>query len=86
MATGIDLSVIDNLINIFPNPSKGYFTIKSSKKLDLIVITNAFGQEVMVVKPKTDNALIDLTNKPKGIYIVKLRLENQDQMIKITKN
>ena len=85
-ATGIAMSEIDNLISIYPNPNKGVFIIKSSTKLDLIVITNAFGQEIMVIKPKTDTELIDLSNKPKGVYIVKLRLENHDQISRIIKN
>jgi len=85
-STGINRSVIDNSISVFPNPNKGTFTIKSSKKLNLIVISNTFGQEILVVKPKTDTEFIDLTNKPKGVYIVKVRFENYDQMIKIIKN
>ena len=84
--TGIGMLVFDHLISIFPNPNSGIFTLKTSKKPDLILISNALGQEILVIRPKTDTELIDLTKKPDGVYIVKIRLENHDEMIRIIKN
>ena len=80
------MSELDNSIRIFPNPNNGNFTVKSSRKLDIILITNILGQDVVVVKPKSSSELIDLTDKPKGVYIVKLRLENHDRIIRVIKN
>lgn len=80
---GINMSEKDYSISVFPNPNHGGFIVKSSKILDFIEISNAFGQEIMVVKPDSETNVIDLTNKPKGVYIVKLRFGEHDQLIRI---
>jgi PKD repeat protein len=84
--SSINKAETGNTIQVFPNPNRGFFSISSTNKIDLVVITNAFGQEVKVIKPNTNTEQIDLTNKPNGVYFIKISLENQDHVIRIIKN
>jgi len=81
----IDITENKNSISVFPNPNNGFFTLKSSKIPEFIVITNPFGQEFMFINPKSDIERIDMSNTPKGVYFVKLKFENSDQMIRVIK-
>jgi hypothetical protein len=61
-------------VSIFPNPTKGKFTIEleNTSKNSLIVISDLVGK-VIFSKTIIDNTLqIDISNQPKGIYLVKI--------------
>ena len=65
-----------NNVYIFPNPSKGVFTISSSKvNISFIEITNITGQ---VIYHKTDflNEIVDLSSHADGVYFMKIVKEN----------
>jgi uncharacterized repeat protein (TIGR03803 family) len=67
---------IDQLINIYPDPSNGKFTIENTGHQNTdhrLVIFNAIGQQVYTDEHfnlQTKN--IDLSNSPKGIYLLKI--------------
>ena len=74
-----DLTNQSASLSIYPNPSKGIFTLSASSILrgeTDIEISNIAGQ-LMYKKSLTDNTdlliNIDLSNQPKGIYIVHLK-------------
>lgn len=61
--------------SIFPNPSRGFFTLKSQELMAncQIEIYNAFGEKVLISKCSNQkNYSIDLSIQPKGIYFVKI--------------
>ncbi len=62
--------------NIYPNPTTGIFTIEGSANLAKVSVFNAFGIEVYRSEQALP-AVIDLTEQPKGIYL--LRVENEDK-------
>ena len=55
-------------VNIYPNPTAGYFNLSINNYVSFAVY-NLIGNEV--VKPKRTNN-IDLTELPSGIYVVKI--------------
>ncbi|HKR06428.1 MAG TPA: T9SS type A sorting domain-containing protein, partial [Bacteroidia bacterium] len=72
-------------LSIFPNPSPGKFTIQSAiDKISQIIITNLSGQtiykielpgstlEIVPIHREVRGIEIDLTNQPKGIYMVQV--------------
>ncbi len=70
----------DGLIKVFPNPNSGEFTITidNTENLNELSINNVIGQAIY-----SENLLnneyektFDLSNFPKGIYIIKLSGEN----------
>ena len=68
---------------IFPNPSYGIFYINlgQNQKYDLqIGIINSLGQEVLKItnSNQSEKVLIDLMNRPKGVYFVNIR--NKDEI------
>jgi Secretion system C-terminal sorting domain len=58
---------------IYPNPTKNYFTIESNQKVSSIELYNSIGQIVFV---ENNTNIIQVTNLSKGIYIMKVNLEN----------
>ena len=74
-----DLSQIS--FEIYPNPTKGTINLKYSKELEIksITINDLFGQLVEEFEPNQQT--IDITALSKGIYLLKI-LVNQGQYVK----
>lgn len=75
------LSATGNAINkfkIYPNPNNGPFNLTGNDKSEklLIALSDFNGRQVMKVKFETENKLIDLNGKTKGIYRLKPCKEN----------
>lgn len=64
----------NNFINIFPNPTSSLFFIKStSERINSIIITDIRGQLVFKNSYGLENDIqINLSDKPNGIYFVKI--------------
>lgn len=77
-----DVSVIEynNKLEVGPNPSNGFFNVYFVDKyndLDAINVTNAMGQVVkrIPVATQKNNYSIDISDMPKGMYIVHLQFD-----------
>ncbi len=76
-STSIKETESDLAITLFPNPSKNTFIIKQgqfSGKMTIEVYTTS-GEKIYANTTTELNTTIDLTNKPAGIYLVKLITE-----------
>lgn len=71
---------IENELKLFPNPSKGNFSIigESVSKLKAIEVYNILGSKVKTIKVSTTNTRLELNflDLNKGLYLVKLYNEN----------
>ena len=59
-----------SLLNIFPNPSKGLFTIQSSKEIVSFEIYNALGETIL--SSLVFSPVVNISGRPKGIYFLKI--------------
>jgi len=66
-----DIKNNDHHLNIYPNPTKGKFTINSNEKISSVEVYNLIGEKIYTNTNLTSNE-IDLTNISKGIYFVKI--------------
>ena len=64
-----------NSFEIYPNPSKGTFTIESSAKISLIEVLNMLGEKIFSVSSNHKQETINLSPHPDGIYFLKLKTE-----------
>jgi hypothetical protein len=69
------ISAENNIINIYPNPSSGIFSIKNLKEKSSIKIFNVFGQ-LITKREDPANLNIDLSSFPKGIYLIEIRTDS----------
>ncbi len=63
-------------INMYPNPTSGKFWINNpNNKQDFISVEifNSFGKKLMVFKTSEDLIPIDLSEKPKGVYLIRIK-------------
>ncbi|MFM7006906.1 MAG: T9SS type A sorting domain-containing protein [Flavobacteriales bacterium] len=74
-------------LQIAPNPFDELVQIIAKETIFTIEISNAFGQQIMQLKPKSKELYIQTSALPAGIYLVKVALENgQTKLHKIVKN
>ncbi len=66
----------NELITIYPNPTTGIFTIQG-KGIQSIQITNISGQIVKQLTINNEQFTIDLSNYSKGIYFIKIQIDNK---------
>ncbi|MDP4237844.1 MAG: endonuclease/exonuclease/phosphatase family protein [Bacteroidota bacterium] len=76
-------------IRVFPNPTKGQFTLISSvnEKVSVSILTT-YGGEILNKKMDllaNQSSLFDISNVPIGIYILNLVSQGQSQVIKLIK-
>ncbi|PQB07170.1 hypothetical protein BST83_08415 [Polaribacter filamentus] len=78
----------ENLKNIkmYPNPVNGNTLSISSTEKTAIIIYNLLGKVVKKATITADNNLIDISNLAKGIYIVKMNINNATASKKLIKN
>jgi len=87
------VSGIHGLINqnfeIYPNPTKGKFSISSNKSTDgRIELVDLFGKVIMLTwewKSNQDNIEYDISSLPPGIYLLRIREENSVSVKKLIK-
>ena len=89
---GINKLESDELINIYPNPTKDFISIDFQKviaKNALVVITDLSGQLVYqkLIQQKTSTWVekIDLTKLVSGLYFLKVTINRKDYTFKISK-
>lgn len=61
-------------IKLYPNPTKGFISIKSNKSIESVKLYNNMGQ---ILYLSTNSYSIDLSNFPSGIYIIEIIDINQ---------
>jgi hypothetical protein len=73
-------------VNIYPNPTSGIFTIKSSiKENSNYEVTDAIGKIIFSGTIKNFEQKLDLGNVENGIYTIKIISDGQSQFIKLVK-
>jgi len=85
---GLFENINSQLINIYPNPTTGYFTMEMGIASDNteISIFNIHGK--LISRQTINNSNItqlDLTNQPSGIYFTMVKLVNESFTVKIIK-
>ncbi len=85
--TNISTNFSTTQINIYPNPTNDIFTISMSDNESYdIEIYNTSGQLILSKNKISNSAQIDLSAHTQGIYIIKLKTENNTYFEKIIKN
>ena len=75
------------VLSVYPNPGSGVFTISANiLKNGVIEVYDMLGSKIkhIEVEASTTSYEIDLTNYPKGIYIINMISENKKYVQKIT--
>ncbi|WP_041264081.1 T9SS type A sorting domain-containing protein [Bernardetia litoralis] len=74
-----DKEEINSKILLFPNPTNTEFSLKSSLKIQEVSISNSLGQILVTTK---ESQAISITSFSKGVYIVRVTLENGEVQTK----
>ncbi len=71
-------------LNVFPNPSNGYLNIRSDiEKEGSLKVFNQLGQLVFEQMVGLKISSVDLSNLPKGIYVVQVVQNEKSKSVKI---
>lgn len=69
--------MIENEINIYPNPATKYITIETNNnEPKSVILYDALGKVVDDISTNENSIIIDVKNLPAGIYIVKIKNGN----------
>ena len=63
---------VGTTVDIFPNPSDGYFTIRGSSAIDLVQAFDSSGMLIEESAPNAIQVVLQLTAFPPGIYTLRL--------------
>lgn len=76
------LSQVESPILIYPNPTKGIFTLELNETSS-VLITNTLGQIIFNEKVPDGKHVLDIQNNIKGLYFVTINNNNKIQTFKI---
>ena len=88
IGSGIDQNYIQPSISLFPNPTKDFATlnISSNNSSEIIIeTTDVVGRPVSVNQLNSGNNQInlDFSALEKGLYVIRIKLDNQIRIVKI---
>lgn len=83
--TGIvGLNSTEEIINVYPNPSNGMFTLMLTRESKLIV-TDVMGKLIYKANLTEGKHNLDLTENANGVYFVRVEYNNASRSIKLIK-
>ncbi len=82
-ATVITENYKENIISIYPNPTKGEFTLQSENNILRVELYNIIGEKVMDRKLASKTAQFNISHLTKGIYLVKILYEEGSTITKV---
>ncbi|MBK9456407.1 MAG: T9SS type A sorting domain-containing protein [Bacteroidetes bacterium] len=69
--------VMENGVNIYPNPATTNITIEiDNNETNSVILFDALGQVIDIISTNKNNTIFDVENLPAGIYIVKIKNGN----------
>jgi uncharacterized repeat protein (TIGR03803 family) len=74
---GINENNYPAILNVYPNPSTGIFTLNSKITSGEISVRNTVGEIVLLSTINQQSSAIDLSNQPNGIYFVNVKTEKE---------
>lgn len=73
---------IDNLVTVYPNPTKDRITISAANNINSIQLYDIQGRLLQTVLENNITSVVDLTQRPSGVYFLKV---TTDKGVKIEK-
>jgi PKD-like domain/Secretion system C-terminal sorting domain len=73
--------VVEDDINLYPNPTNGNFTLETSDLADKILVMDALGKLILDIAPNSNILNISLQDKQNGLYFVKI-ITGSNQVVK----
>lgn len=70
-----------NQVNIAPNPTTGLCQIQTQTLANTIRVTSLAGKTIMEFTPQSTDLKIDLSDHPKGIYLVEVINTNNNKIV-----
>lgn len=68
------IKIKESKYKIQPNPANTSFMLSNASDIDLIIVTNILGQDVLTIKNFEINEItIDVSSLKKGIYLIRLK-------------
>ncbi len=68
-------------LSVYPNPTTGVVTVRSTEKFEEILVLDLSGRELM----RSDRNWVDLRDLPKGVYLLEVYQKNEKLVTKILK-
>lgn len=78
--TNIDVN--QSIIEIFPNPNSGIFTITTPNDNYYIEITDVLGRKIIQTNSNSKQTILNLENYAKGTYYIKILFEDNSEIVK----
>lgn len=69
----------------YPNPTKDLLILKHSENISEIYISNLLGQKILHLQLQTPKVELDLSPLAKGIYLVTVKINENEKTVKIMK-
>lgn len=73
-------------VSVYPNPSTGIFNVNALDDDFSVTLFDLNGKSVFTKNYKTTTTVLDFTNMPKGIYLLKVNGKDYEKTQKITIN
>lgn len=81
VVTGMEELSATSSIDVFPNPTKGMFTVRTNGKGKTnVFVSNTVGQLVLSTSSENGMNTLDLTTQPTGVYYVKVTSGNESSV------
>ena len=85
VSTGTN-EIAENLVEIFPNPSTDFWTVKTNNvQLSSLIVCDAMGKRVMSLNPNNTKMVIDGSGLKPGLYFAFIKTENGMNTLKLIK-
>lgn len=70
---------------VYPNPGTGLYQVKFTESIGEINVFNLAGEHILKQQNLKNNTVIDLSNQPSGMYLLKMNQSDQTHYIRLVK-